>query len=212
MNKQKTAKDRKKRMGRLRLILSAVCLLLLCGVGFGQGYDWGLLPWGLNLEELNRSFKEKYKTGQIQEDKQRTEIEFQYSPSKSVKVNKGELMALVNSTDSSSSGRLYGYAYGGKFFGRIILFKDHPELFPEAINSRLKERYPQGRVYRTYGATRSPSLFEFKSDKIYVFTTERGIFFYDPNLLEEAARKFRGQIDDRERKYEEEWRNKPVMP
>lgn len=194
------------------MILGAVCLLLLCGVGFGQGYDWGLLPWRLNLEELNRAFKEKYKTGQIQEDKQRTEIEFQYSPSKSVRVNRGELVALVSSTDPSSAGSLYGYAFGGKFLGRVIFFKDHPELFPESINSRLKEKYPQGRVYRSYGTTRSSPLFEFKSDKIYVFTTERGIFFYEPNLLDEAARKLQGQTDERERRYEEDWRSKPVLP
>lgn len=212
MNKQKKGGDQKKWTGRTGLLFGTIFFVFLCGVGFGQGTDWGLLPWRLNLEELNRAFKEKYKTGQIQEDKHRSEIELQYSPSRSVKVNRGELAALVSSTDPSSPGSLYGYAYEGKFFGRVIFFKDHPELFPESINSRLKEKYPQGRVYRSFGATRSPSLFEFKSDKIYVFTTERGIFFYEPNLLEEVARKFQGQTDERERKYEEEWRSKPVIP
>jgi hypothetical protein len=212
MTKQGMDKNQKKWTGRIGLIFGAGFILFLCGPGFCQGNDWDLFSWKLNLEELNRVFKEKYKTGQIQEDKHRTEIEFQYSPNKSVKVNRGELMALTSSTDPSTSGRLFGYAYEGKFFGRVLLFKDHPEFFPESINNRLKETYPQGRVYRSFGTTRSPSIFEFKSDKIYVFTTEKGIFFYEPNLLEEVARKLQGQADDRLRRYDEEWRNKPVVP
>ncbi len=212
MNKQKADKNQKKWTERIGLIFGVGFILFLGGVGFSQGNDWGLLPWKLNLEELNRVFKEKYKTGQIQEDKQRTEIEFQYSPNKSVKVNSGELMALMSSTDSSTPGRLFGYAYEGKFFGRVILFKDLPELFPESINNRLKESYPQGRVYRTFGTTRSPSIFEFKSDKIYVFTTGRGIFFYEPNLLEVVAKKYQGQYDEKERRFEEQESNKPIPP
>ena len=95
MTKQKTDKNQKKWTGRIGLIFGVGFILFLWGVGFCQGNDWDLFPWKLNLEELNRVFKEKYKTGQIQEDKQRTEIEFQYSPNKSVKVNRGELMALI---------------------------------------------------------------------------------------------------------------------
>ena len=212
MTKQGTDKNQKKWTGRIGLIFGAGFILFLCGPGFCQVNDWDLFPWKLNLEELNRVFREKYKTGQIQEDKHRAEIEFQYSPNKSVKVNRGELMALTSSTDPSTSGRLFGYTYEGKFFGRVLLFKDHPEFFPESINNRLKETYPQGRVYRSFGTTLSPSIFEFKSEKIYVFTTEKGIFFYEPNLLEEVARKLQAQKDDRLRRYDEEWRNKPVVP
>ncbi len=90
MTKQGTDKNQKKWTGRIGLIFGVGFILFLCGAGFCQGNDWDLFPWKLNLEELNRVFKEKYKTGQIQEDKHRTEIEFQYSPSKSVKVNRGE--------------------------------------------------------------------------------------------------------------------------
>jgi hypothetical protein len=212
MNKQKTDKVQRKRQGRMGLIFGLGLIFSLCGVGFGQSHDWELLPWKLNLEELNRTFKEKHKDGQIQEDKQRTEIEFQYSPNKSVKASRGELVALVSSTDSANPRLLYGYAYKGKFFGRVILFKDHPEFFPETVNNRLKETFPQGRVYRSYGnildttrsQSRSQSIFEFKSDKMYVFTSEKGIFFYEPNLLEEVAKKLQGEADERVRRYEDE--------
>ena len=204
MEKQKRDKNQKKWTGRIGLIFGLGIIFFLWGVGFSQGNKWDLFPWKLNLEELNQVFKEKYKTGQIQEDKQRTEIDFQYAPNKSLRVNSGELMALISSTDPSTPGRLFGYTYEGKFFGRVILFKDHPEIFPDSINNRLQESFPKGRVNRSFGSTRSFSSFEFKSDKIYVFTTERGIYFYEPNLVEAVARKFQGQAGDRMKRYEED--------
>jgi hypothetical protein len=129
-------------------------------------------------------------------------------------------VALVSVRDPSASPQLYGYAYKGKFFGRVILFKDHPEFFPETVNNLLKETFPQGRVYRSYGNIldttrsqgRSQSIFEFKSDKIYVFTSGKGIYFYEPVLLEELAKKEQGQADERVRRFEEPLRDSPVMP
>ncbi|MGC1404878.1 MAG: hypothetical protein WA974_18370 [Thermodesulfobacteriota bacterium] len=212
MTKQGMDKNQKKWTGRIGLIFGVGFIMFLGGVSFGQDYDWELLPWKLNLEELNRAFKEKHKDGQIQEDKHRTEFEFQYSPGKSVKVNRGDLVALISITDPSAPAHLYGYAFKGQFFGRVILFKDHPELFPESVNNRLKETFSQGRVYRSFGTTRSPARFEYKSDEMYVFTAEKGIFFYEPILLEELAKKAQGQADERVRRYEEPYKDQPVMP
>lgn len=212
MNKQKMDKNKKKWTGRIGLIFGLGFIMFLGGVGFGQGYDWELLPWKLNLEELNRAFKEKHKDGQIREDKQRTEFEFQYSPNKSVKVNQGDLVALISATDPSAPAHLYGYAFKGQFLGRVILFKDHPELFPESVNNRLKETFPQGRIYRSFGTTRSPARFEYKSDEMYVFTAEKGIFFYEPILLEESAKKAQGQADEKVRRYEEPYKDQLVVP
>lgn len=204
MEKQNKDRNRKKWTGRIGLILGVGIILFLWGVGFSQGNKWDLLPWKLNLEELNRVFKEKYKTGRIQEDKQRTEIDFQYAPNKSLRVTSGELMSLISSTELPTPARLFGYTYEGKFFGRVILFKDHTELFPDSINNRLQETFPKGRVNRSFGTPRSFSSFEFKSDQIYVFTTERGIYFYEPNLLEKVVKKFQGQAGDRMKRYEED--------
>ncbi len=220
MKRRKADQNQKKRTGRIGRIFGVVIFMFLGGVGFGQGYDWELLPWKLNLEELNRAFKEKHQDGQIREDKQRNEFEFQFSPVRSVKVNRGDLVALVSVRDPSASPKLYGYAYKGKFFGRVLLFKDHPEFFPETVNNRLKETFPQGRVFRSYGNildttrshVRSQTIFEFKSDKIYAFTAEKGIFFYEPVILEEVANKAQGQADERVRRYEEPLRDAPVMP
>ena len=63
MTKQGTDKNQKKWTGRIGLIFGVGFILFLGGVSFGQGYDWDLLPWKLNLEELNRAFKEKHKDG-----------------------------------------------------------------------------------------------------------------------------------------------------
>lgn len=102
--------NQKKWTGSIELIFAVVFFMFLGGVGFAQSYDWELLPWNLNLEELNRAFKEKHNDGQIQEDKHRTEFEFQYSPEKSVKVSRGDLTALISVTEPSAQPQLYGYA------------------------------------------------------------------------------------------------------
>ena len=102
MKREKEDKDRQIGIGKIRVIVAMGLFLFFCGPGLSQGDDWTLLPWGLNLEELNRAFKEKYKTGQIREDKDRSEIEFQYSPIKSLKVRKGKVVALLSSTDPST--------------------------------------------------------------------------------------------------------------
>jgi hypothetical protein len=121
-------------------------------------------------------------------------------------------VALVSSTDSSSAFRLFGYAYEGKFFGQAIFFKDHPEFFPETINSSLKKKYPQGKIVRSLGGNRIISAFEFKSDKLFVFTAEKGIYFYEPTMLEKIVKKFQGQLDQEKERVEKEWLHQEPMP
>jgi hypothetical protein len=206
MKREKEGKDRQIGIGNFRAIVIMGLFLFFYGPGLSQGDDWTLLPWGLNLEELNRVFKEEYKTGQIREDKDRSEIEFQYSPTKSLKVRKGKVVALLSSTESLTSGRLYGYAFEGKIFGRVILFKDHPEFFPETVLRKLKGQYPLGTISRNFSTPRSNLFFEYKSDQLYVFSTERGVFYYEPLVLEKVVRIEQGLFTQEEKKYDKEGR------
>ncbi len=188
MKRENEGKDRKIGIKRIRVIVTMGLFLFLCETGFSQGNHWTLLPWGLNLEELNRTFKEKNQTGQISEDKYRSEIVLQYSPVKSLKARKGKLVALLSSTDPSTPGRLYGYAFEGKIFGRAIFFKDHPEIFPETVIGNLKKQYPQGKIIRNFSTPPSVPSFEYKSDQLYIFSTERGVFYYEPLVLEKVVK------------------------
>jgi hypothetical protein len=187
----------------LLLLLAAGYLLTIAGPGMGEGLDFGPFPWGLSLEEINGSFNEKNQIGQVREDKYRTEIELQYAPTKAIKARKGNLSALIWTSNPSMAGRLYGYTYDGKFFGRVIFFKDHPEIFPETVIGTLKGKYPQGRTYRSFTRDHFISLFEYKSEQLYVFNTERGIFFYDPNVLEKVIKKYQSENELEMKKFEE---------
>jgi hypothetical protein len=212
MEEEKTGKSRMKKAGKIRLILCLGFLLFFLGMGLTSENEWTLLPWGLNLEELNQAVKEKFKTWQIKEDKDRSEIEFQYAPTRSFKIRRGKLTALLSLTDSSTPGRLYGYAYEEKFFGRVVFFKDHPELFPETVIRNFKEQYPQGKVFRSFSTTRGISYFEYKSDQLYVFVTERGVFYYEPTVLEKVVRIELGVYDQEEKKIDQKARDQGPKP
>jgi len=178
--------------------------MFFSSLDLSRGDDWTPLPWGLNLEELNKVFKDKNKIGQIREDKDRSEIELQYTSAKSLTARKGKLTALLSSTDPSTPGRLFGYSYEGKFFGQAIFFKDHPEFFPETVARTLKEKYPQGKILRSFGTTRSSSYFEYKSDQLYVFSAERGVFYYQPDVLEKIVKIEQGRINQEDERKENE--------
>lgn len=210
--KPKKSQNQKKGVRIIRIIVAVGLFMFLAGVGLSRANDWEPLPWGLNLDELNLAYKIKVKTSEIREDKERSEIELQYSPTRTIKIRRGELVALISSPDSTSAARLFGYSYEGKFFGQAIFFKDHPEFFPETINSTLKKKYPQGKIIRRLGATRMISAFEFKSDNFFVFTAEKGVFFYEPTILERIVKKFQGQLDQEQERVDKEWRDKPVSP
>ncbi|MBI5603215.1 MAG: hypothetical protein HY879_07655 [Deltaproteobacteria bacterium] len=212
MFQYKTGEDQQRRKGKIQWIWGVIFSMFLSGTAFSQSIDWGPPTWGKNLEELNQIFIEKNKSGLIKEDKERSEIELQYTPAKSLKIRRGNLTALISAADPSSAGRLYGYSYEGKFFGKVVLFKDHPEFFPETILRTLKEKYPQGKIYRTFGTGQTMPLFEYKSDQLYVFTTSRGVFFYEPNLLGQVLKRDQNQVEQELQRYEKEMRGKPYSP
>ncbi|MEW6187969.1 MAG: hypothetical protein AB1585_19785 [Thermodesulfobacteriota bacterium] len=172
--------------------------LFLAGAGSGWGEDWSPPSWGLTLQELDLAVKEKNKTFRIEEDKTRAEIELQYTPAKSIKIKRGKVTAWLSSTDPSMPGRLYGYAFEGNFFGRVIFFKDHPELFPETVFRTLKEHYPEGKISRGYSQELSQSFFEYKSGRLYLFSNNRGVYYYDPNILEKVVRIESGRLNEEE--------------
>ena len=206
MKREKTSQGRNKNPGKVRLALCFGFFLFFSGIGLTSNDEWTLLPWGLNLEKLNQAFKEKFKTGEIIEDKYRSEIEFNFAPGKSFKIRRGKVVALLSLTDSSQPGQLYGYAYEGKIFGRAILFKDHPELFPETAIRHLKEQYPQGKVIMNFNANRRTPYFEYKSDQLYVLLTERGVYLYDPGVLEKVVKTEQELFDREEKKIEKKSR------
>ena len=183
-------------------------LILWSARAFGQAYELEPFRWGMNLEELNQALKEKQGSGLIREDKERIQIDLQYSPFKTIRIPRGRLAALVLAADPSKSGRLFGYLYDGKLVGKITLFKDTPEIYPEKTIRQLKEKYPQGRLYRSYGTASSLPLFEYKTEDLVLFSTEKGILFYDPARLETIVKSSQKQIELDDKKYDQEMREK----
>jgi hypothetical protein len=183
-------------------------LILWSARAFGQDYELEPFRWGMNLEELNRALKEKQGSGLIREDKERIQIDLQYGPFKTIRIPRGRLAALVLAADPSKSGRLFGYLYDGKLVGKITLFKDTPEIYPEKTIRQLKEKYPQGRLYRSYGTASSLPLFEYKTEDLVLFSFEKGILFYDPARLESIVKSFQKQIELDDIKYNQEMREK----
>jgi len=168
--------------------------------------EWDPPPWGLDLEGLNRFLKGNNPLLQIEEDQSRADIELQYSPTKSIRIKRGKVTAWVSSSSPGRPGLLFGYAWEGKLFGRLIFFKDHPEIFPETVPRSLKERYPQGRILRIIGPGRPQPYFEYLSESLYVFSSERGVYFYDPKVLEKVVKIEQGILTEQEQKIEGELR------
>jgi len=211
MKKQKGSKGQQRRAEKIRLIICLGFFMFFSAAGLSRGNDWEPLPWGLNLEELNQAFKEKYTNGEIREDKDRVEIELQYAPTRSVKFTEGKLKALLSSTDSSMRGRLYGYSYDGKFFGKVIFFKDNPMMFPETAIKILKEKFPQGRVYQNFTMSRPTPIFEYKSDQMYVFSMIKGVFYYEPTVLNRIVKIQQGEADQAVQKFEQGLRERSLI-
>jgi hypothetical protein len=187
----------------LKLVFLTAFVFFFAPLAQGQQIDWGPFQWGATLDQLNSSLSEKNQIGQVREDTFRIEIEIQYTPSRVIKARKGNLVALNWTSNPSMAGRLYGYTYEGKLFGRVLFFKDYPEIFPETVIGTLKKKYPEGRIYRSFVKDRFISLFDYKSDQQYVFTTERGIFFYDPAVLDKIVKKYQAENEEEIKRFEE---------
>ena len=178
-----------------------VGLLLFPWQGFGEDLRLSPLRWGLNLEELNRVYQEQINSqGELKLDLQRFEIDLQIQPRQSVKIPKGGLVALVETpkdTGSSGLGRLFGYLWEGKFFGRVLLFKDHSPLTSPEAAQRLKTLYPEGRLFRKFTGTAMSNHFELDSERMLIFMNDQGVFYYDPLVLKKVLRETERENQDR---------------
>jgi len=193
-------------------MLFLVGLLLFPWEGFAEDLAFSPLRWGLSLEDLNRLYQEQINPGkELKPDPQRFEIDLQVEPRKSVKIPRGGLVALLESPkDSGYSGlgRLFGYLWEGKFFGRVLLFKDHSPLTLSDAAQRLKTLYPEGRLFRKFIGTVMSFQFELESDGMRIFMNDQGVFYYDPLVLKKVLRETEREKQDRwnregERRFQE---------
>ena len=161
------------------------------------------LRWEMNLEEMNRVFQEQINPQrELKVDLQRFEIDLQIQPGQSVKIPKGGLVALVETPKGagpSSLGRLFGYLWEGKFFGRVLLFKDYSPLTSPDAAPRLKTLYPEGKLFRKFTGTAMTNHFELDSGRLSIFMNDQGIFYYDPPMLKKVLREI-------ERENQERWK------
>jgi hypothetical protein len=192
---------------RLAQIFFLVGSLLFPWPGFGEDLKLSPPPWGLNLEELNRVYQEQINPqGELKVDLQRFEIDLQIRPSQSVKIPKGDLVALVETPKGagpSSLGRLFGYLWQGKFFGRVLLFKDHSPLTSPEAAQRLKTLYPEGKLFRKFTGTAMSNHFELDSERMRIFMNDQGVFYYDPPVPEKVLRETERESQGRGKREEE---------
>jgi hypothetical protein len=189
-----------------QIIVLAVSLLFPWQ-GFGEDLRLSPLRWGLNLEELNRVYQEQVNPqGELKLDLQRFEIDLQIQPGQSVKIPKGDLVALAETPRGggpSTQGRLFGYLWEGKFFARVLLFKDHSPLSSSEAAQRLKVLYPEGRLFRRFTGTVMSSQFESAADRLLIFTNDQGVFYYDPDILKKVLRESQRVQQEREERRRE---------
>jgi hypothetical protein len=173
-------------------VLILIVLLLFPWEGHGDELQLSPLRWGLTLEELNRVYRDQINPqGELKIDLQRFEIDLQIQPHQSVKIPKGGLVALTEtpqSTGSSGLGRLFGYLWEGIFFGRVLLFKDHPLLTSPEAAQRLKTLYPEGKLFRKFTGTTMSHHFELDSVAMSIFMNDQGVFYFDPLVLKKVLR------------------------
>jgi hypothetical protein len=181
-----------------------VGLLLFPWQGFGEDLQLSPLRWGLSLEDLNRLYQEQINPQkELKPDPQRFEIDLQVEPRQSVKIPRGGLVALLETPKDSrysGLGRLFGYLWEGKFFGRVLLFKDHsPLTLPDAAQ-RLKTLYPEGRLFRKFIGTVMSFQFELESEGLRIFMNDQGVYYYDPLVLKKVLRETEREKTDRDKR------------
>jgi hypothetical protein len=198
-------------MGYFRAVILIGCLLFPWE-GHGDALQLSPLRWGLTLEELNRVYQEQINPqGELKLDLQRFEIDLQIQPRQSVIIPKGGLVALVEipkGSGSSGLGRLFGYLWEGKFFGRVLLFKDHSPLTSPEAAQRLKVLYPEGSLFRKFTGMAMSHHFELDSVGMSIFMNDQGVFYFDPLVLKKALRETERETQERrnregERRFQE---------
>ena len=200
---------------RLWLLTS---LYLICCLWTKTGEAAGIEPfrWGMTLEEVTQVLsKEGSSDSILREDPSRSVVELPYTPLKSLKIPRGRLKALVEvkkSAGPESLGRLFGYAYEGRFFGRVELFKQTPWSSLPEITRVLKEKFPEGKVFRSFSGPKTVSYFEYRGNDLYVFTNEEGVYYFEPLTLNKMVREEQKVLGDKESKFQEETREKLRTP
>jgi hypothetical protein len=188
------------------------CLWIKTGEAAGiEPYHW----WGMTLEELTKVIsREGLSDSVLREDTSRS-IVLPYTPLKSLKITGGRLTALVEvkkTAGPESLGRLFGYAYDGRFFGRVELFKQTPWSSLLEITRTLKEKFPEGKVSRSFSGPKTVSYFEYQGNDLYVFTTEDGVYYFEPLTLKNVLREEQKVQGDKESKFQEETRESLRTP
>jgi len=185
-------------------------------VNSGQAAGVESFHWGLTVEELNQVLaKEGSADFFLREDPSRSGILVPLTPFKSARITRGRLIALIEvkkSAGSESLGRLCGYAYDGRLFGRVDLFKQTPWTSITEITRGLKERFPEGKVYRSFSGPKTVSYFEYRGNDLYVFTNEEGVYYFEPLAFNRMIREEQKAEGERESKIQEEFRDQSKTP
>ncbi len=98
------------------------------------------------------------------------------------------------------------------FFGRVELFKQTSWSSLSEVTRALKEKFPEGKVFRSFSGPKTVSYFEYRRDDLYVFTNEEGIYYFEPSTLNNVIREEQKVLGDKESKYQEETREKLRTP
>jgi len=202
---------------RSRVWLLPFLFLICClGTKTGKAAEVGPFHWGLTVEELNQSLSKEGPVDFIlREDARRLGIELPYTPLKTLKIPRGRLTALIQVKKSAapeSLGRLFGYGYNGRFFGRVELFKQTPWSSLSEITRALKEKFPEGKVIRSFSGPKTFSYFEYRGTDLYVFTNEQGVYYFELRTLDKVLREEQKVLGDKESKDAEEFREKSSIP
>jgi hypothetical protein len=190
-----------------------IFLYLISCLWTKTGEAAGMEPfrWGMTLEDLNQALsKEGSNDFILREDPGRSSVVLPYTPLKSLKISGGRITALVEVKKSAapeSLGRLFGYAYEGRIFGRVESFKQTPWSSLPEILRKLKQKFPDGKVVRTLSGAKTVSYFEYRVKDLYVFTNEEGVYYFDPLILNNVVREEQKALGEKESKYIEETRD-----
>jgi hypothetical protein len=198
----------------MTLFLLWVALVLPPAV---QGDETGshTWPWGSTLEELKSRYRTQGRPGlTLREETSVYDIELQINASHTQKITRGALTMVEEvSTEAGAStvGRVFGYLWEGRLFGRVAYFDDKPGQTRSQVTRQLKALFPEGRLFHRLSGGVMTSDFEWDSSRMLIFTTSRGVYFYEPSILKrvqrEAERERQEQADrEGERKFKEEVR------
>jgi hypothetical protein len=193
-------------------------LFFVCCLWTQAGESAGIEPlrWGMTLEELNQVLSKGGSSDSIlREDPSRSIIDLPFTPLKSLRISRGRLTALIEvkkTAGPESIGKLFGYAYEGRIFGLVESFKQTAGSSHSEITRALKEKFPEGKVFRSFGGPKTVSYFEYRGNDLFVFTNEEGVYYFEPLILDRVIREEQKVMGEKESKFQEETREKSRTP